>query len=165
MTAPATCRFKSHYNETAELFREDGGPWRVGAEGTDWDLTPAQARLIAEELIDAAEGASAMNAPYNAPSLDGRDVLVIKTSYSGNYAKTFSDGKPKRVVRMTDSSRPNYELVFPISDASDDDYPHTVTEGRGKNREVRTYNLLGRYELIATGTKDEAVIVVARIDD
>ena len=166
-TAPATCSFKSRTNKTVETRRYDGNPWVVGIEGWDREMTAVQARRLADELNDAADGVVAMNKQAASPvSIEGRELLVLQpSSMFQEDLRIFADGKPKRIVRHTSTDDPTVRM-HPVSDSHTIDEPvWSKTDGRGKNKYTVHYELLGWYELLIAGNADAGTMLLARVTE
>jgi len=152
--------FKKHTHDRVEASRVKGQPWRLSIDGPTGDLTPAQARTLAQELVEAADSAAHSNRPET-PSLEGRELLLIKHGLSDGLS-VFADGKPKRLLRMT-HNHDNEVHLFAISDTwcKPGNENHTVRQG--KDRSV-TYELVGYFELILEGNKTDGHALVGRVD-
>jgi hypothetical protein len=162
---PATCTFKGTGDRTVEHRRYDGGAWVVGVEGWDREMTPAQARILARELNDAASSVQAMNRRNTpAPNIQGRELLLLEMDAVTRTRDVFADGKPKRIIRQT-NDQDDAVRFYPIADSVE--HAQTVTsrtEGRGKHKETYHYELLGWYELIIAGSPDTRTMLVAKVE-
>jgi hypothetical protein len=155
--------FKKHTHDHVEAMRAQGEPWRLNIDGPTDGLTPAQARILAAELIDAAEQASYSNRPEMAPSLDGRELLLLEHGISDG-RHVFADGKPKRVLRLTSSHEEDRPRLIAISDTWCKPGKENRTLRQGKNRSV-AYELVGYFELILEGNKTDRHMLVGRVDN
>jgi hypothetical protein len=159
-TATRIDRFKKVTHETVEAVREKGAEWRLVIDGPIEGLTPAQARILANELTEAADSAGYMNKPEVAPSLAGRELLLLEHGV-GDRRNVFADGLPKRVIRMTHSNGDRERLIAISAEwCKPGKENHTLKQG--KNRSV-TYQLVGYFELILEGSDTDRHSLVGRV--
>jgi hypothetical protein len=161
----ANYRFKSPGSRIVETFCKADGRWRIGLEGDEFDLTAAQARILAAELIDAAAGAEAMNRErFGIPAIGGREVLIVQDQQGSNRA-CFADGEAHVVVRITSTDDgPDAEPRYCVRESHNRDMAVTTKkDGFGKHKYTITYTPIGAFELVMADP-GAGCVLLARVE-
>lgn len=145
----------------------DRGTWRVYLQPNESGYTTREARLLMSDLEGCASAAEEANRIEQPPvSIDGRALLLLPASEE--QVALFADGTPKRVISETSSAAPDSAPhLRVVSDMWQHIGPEGLTKplGSPKHRTYTHYRLLGRYELILTGTQGEEMMLLAKVED